>query len=1082
MADPKPRKKTTTSASAGKEKKKPARGTARAAKEPSGSSRAGKGAHVAKKELDGAGQKETSAAKKGRGSKGSQAERLEKSKKVAADTAATAETGGRRAKAQAVKQADSSPSESPKKTSKAVGKPAKAKPGTGSARVAERSMPKKSAELAELSPPGQAKPKISQVQVPSVESNSGTKQGGRGAQKGSRPKGLDRPGQALQTPVVQDTLFSETEEKETAEVVAAEAIATVETADRKVVADFSLLGLHEGVLAALKRVKYVRPTDVQALCLPHTIEGRDIAGFAQTGTGKTAVFLITASHRLLSEEMKSGEKGAPAVLVLVPTRELAAQIQSEADALLKELKITTLSIFGGSADIDKQTKALAAGVDVVVATPGRLFDLHRQGAISFDHVGLLVCDEADRMLDMGFVEDVERVLTLIPEKSQKLLFSATGSTKVHELAFEFLNNPEYIETTPEHITPENITQWCYATRAEEKFRVLLSSIREQNPTCAIVFTNTKVVAEWVGYKLAANGIEAEVLTGDIPQNRRLSLIKAIKNGEMKVLVATDVLSRGLHVTGLSHVYNFDVPDEPESFIHRIGRTARAGAKGSAITLVCEDYGYNMGAVEELLGFSVEMKDIPTAWLETEDRSDFPFDSTGRVKSIRSLQGAETGSASDSVTEAPVSERPLSPHAERPRPDRGPRPERDGHGGPAARSDQRNTDRSPHDRERMPAAAAARVSDRVAVESAPELIDNGRDAMRERTADRSGVRGGPGSQQPSAGNRPFGRRAPDERSARPERSYEERVQPARDRASRPADAYAATGAGFSEQRRSQSDSRATGASATRESKFVRRDERAKEVIEAALLAAARERELHSLAALRQEVDQLGSRLKSPELARKTVQKLGGGLVNAVRKAAPGLGGFLKRLGSLLEEPQESPVRFHSEDESGQTKGEPRRRKPNDAGRADSMPVQNERGGRPAADRDDWSHKRRSSSAVNGGESDAARKDRFGERQDNTSPSRHPRNHQADASGDRGPAPQRVREVEPESRVSFEREDSAGSIPVVEGEVIDQRQGFAQPVSTDAGHPRKQWRGNGQNDHRGPRRSHPHDRDRRRPERR
>ncbi|NBW80493.1 DEAD/DEAH box helicase, partial [bacterium] len=312
-------------------------------------------------------------------------------------------------------------------------------------------------------------------------------------------------------------------------------------------------------------------------------------------------------------------------------------------------------------DVERHVNELNQAVDIVVATPGRLLDLHRSKSLEFDDLQLLVIDECDRMFDMGFIDDVEYVLRHLPaERVQKLLFSATGSEKVKELAFEYLENPEYIETDPVRITPEKISQSAYAVTSEQKFLTLMGHLKANNPECAIIFTNTKVVAEWVGYKLACNGLNAEVLTGDLPQRKRMSLIKKIKDGKCNLLVATDVLSRGLHVANLSHVYNFDIPDDAESFIHRIGRTARAGATGHAITLICDDYGYNMGAVEKLLGFSIPLVRVPNDYLTATDTSDYPFDESGRVK----VFGQTTQSAEDHPkTEAREHEHKRERHVE-----------------------------------------------------------------------------------------------------------------------------------------------------------------------------------------------------------------------------------------------------------------------------------------------------------------------------------------------------------------------------------------------------------------------------------
>ena len=394
---------------------------------------------------------------------------------------------------------------------------------------------------------------------------------------------------------------------------------------------FSFLGFSDAILEAVRKQNFQNPTRVQALCLPHTLDGKDVAGFAQTGTGKTAVYLLTAAQKLLSQENRSIQPKKPHVLVVVPTRELADQVCQDARKLLNPLKLKSMAVFGG-VDVEKHVNELSQPVDIIVATPGRLLDLHRSKHLEFDDLQMLVIDECDRMFDMGFIDDVEYVLRHLPaERVQKLLFSATGSEKVKELAFEYLENPEYIETDPVRITPEKISQIAYAVSAEQKFLTLMGHLRANNPECAIIFTNTKVVAEWVGYKLACNGLNAEVLTGDLPQRKRMTLIKKIKEGKCNLLVATDVLSRGLHVANLSHVYNFDIPDDAESFIHRIGRTARAGATGHAITLICDDYGFNMGAVETLLGFSIPLADVPQNYLSAEDVSDYPFDETGRVK-------------------------------------------------------------------------------------------------------------------------------------------------------------------------------------------------------------------------------------------------------------------------------------------------------------------------------------------------------------------------------------------------------------------------------------------------------------------
>lgn len=451
--------------------------------------------------------------------------------------------------------------------------------------------------------------------------------------------------------------------------------APVPTALAAEVADvtFSYLGFSDQILEAIRKQNFDKPTRVQALCLPFTLDGKDVAGFAQTGTGKTAVYLLTAAHKLLNQENRQLQPHRPHALVVVPTRELADQVTQDAKRLLSGLKLKSLAVFGG-VDIERHISELSSAIDLVVATPGRLLDLHRSKKLELDDLQLLVIDECDRMFDMGFIDDVEYILRHLPaERVQKLLFSATGSEKVKELAFEYLDEPEYIETDPVRITPEKITQVAYAVTAEQKFLTLMGHIKANNPECGIIFTNTKVVAEWVGYKLSCNGLSAEVLTGDLPQRKRLGLIKKIKEGKCNLLVATDVLSRGLHVANLSHVYNFDVPDDAESFIHRIGRTARAGATGHAITLICDDYGFNMGAVEKLLGFSIPLAPVPNSYLALEDASDYPFDNTGRIKSF----GQTYGGATQDGTQDEVSQARSGSHQER-RDSRGPSSAQDRH--------------------------------------------------------------------------------------------------------------------------------------------------------------------------------------------------------------------------------------------------------------------------------------------------------------------------------------------------------------------------------------------------------------------
>ncbi len=351
---------------------------------------------------------------------------------------------------------------------------------------------------------------------------------------------------------------------------------------------------------AIAKMGWQTPTEVQELCLPYTLAGKDVAGFAQTGTGKTAVFLITVANRVLAMKAKNSSPKQPICVVLTPTRELAIQIESDARDLFKELDISSLAVYGG-VDYDKQAKAITAGVDVIVATPGRSRDYASKNILKRSNIEIFVCDEADRMFDMGFIDDVEFFLDKIPDSAQKLLFSATTNDSVKELAFEYLNTPEYISAQPDSITPELIDQKAYICDAQNKLRVMIGLLKEHNPSCAIIFTNTKLTGEWLEFKLNNNGLDTDLITGDLPQRKRINLIKRIKAGKVKALIATDVVSRGLHIAGVTHVYNFDLPDDASNYIHRIGRTARAGASGCAVSLVCEDYGDNLDKINQLLG-------------------------------------------------------------------------------------------------------------------------------------------------------------------------------------------------------------------------------------------------------------------------------------------------------------------------------------------------------------------------------------------------------------------------------------------------------------------------------------------------
>lgn len=382
------------------------------------------------------------------------------------------------------------------------------------------------------------------------------------------------------------------------------------------------------IIATIATIGWTAPTPVQGMCLPLTLTGRDVAGFAQTGTGKTGVFIITVAQRMMDQpapERTRKDVAVPEVLVLTPTRELTMQIDDDAKRVLAPLGIISMPVFGG-VDVEKQAAAFKDAPRMIVATPGRLKDFHQRKMVDLSQVKIFICDEADRMFDMGFIDDVEFFLDKIPENAQKLMFSATTNDNVKELAFEYLNQPAYISVNPEVLTPEKIEQHLVICDSSNKLRVMLGLLREHQPECSIIFTNTKMVAEWLHFKLSGNGINVDIITGDLPQSKRISLIQRIKQGEVKALIATDVASRGLHISKVSHVYNFDVPEDPANYVHRIGRTARAGESGKSYTLVCEDYGENMIGIQEMLGPTLAPKGewFNPEYLNIKDETGNPF--------------------------------------------------------------------------------------------------------------------------------------------------------------------------------------------------------------------------------------------------------------------------------------------------------------------------------------------------------------------------------------------------------------------------------------------------------------------------
>jgi ATP-dependent RNA helicase RhlB len=377
--------------------------------------------------------------------------------------------------------------------------------------------------------------------------------------------------------------------------------------------DFGTLDLPEPVMQGIREAGFVTATPIQEAALPLALKGKDVAGQSQTGTGKTAAFLISAFTRLLREDAQPGHGSEPRVLIIAPTRELVVQIDSDARLLGKHTPFRIQAVYGGI-DYNKQRESLAAGCDVLVGTPGRLIDYLKQHIWSPRKVEVLVIDEADRMFDMGFIADLRFILRRLPppDRRQSFLFSATLSFRVLELTWEFMNNPSQITIMPQQKTAERVEQMLYHVGREDKFPLLLGLLRREGSERILIFSNTREEARRLEDRLIRNGWDARALTGDVDQKRRLKILADFKDGQLPVLVATDVASRGLHIEAVTHVINWDLPQDAEDYVHRIGRTARAGATGHAIGLVDEASALNLEGIEKFIG-----QKIPVEWAEDE---------------------------------------------------------------------------------------------------------------------------------------------------------------------------------------------------------------------------------------------------------------------------------------------------------------------------------------------------------------------------------------------------------------------------------------------------------------------------------
>jgi ATP-dependent RNA helicase RhlB len=375
---------------------------------------------------------------------------------------------------------------------------------------------------------------------------------------------------------------------------------------------FSDLTLPDAVRQGIADAGFSECTPIQEQSLPIALTGRDVAGQAQTGTGKTAAFLVALFTRLLGRE-RSGDARTPRALILAPTRELVVQIEQDAQTLGAHCGFSIQAIYGG-VDYMLQKNALKDGADVVIGTPGRLIDYLKQKVYSLGQIEMLVIDEADRMFDMGFIADLRFILRRLPsyDKRQNMMFSATLNQRVMELAYEFMNLPEKVAVTPNQLTAERITQVMYHVGRKEKFGLLLGLLRKEGMARTMIFVNTKREAEFLFDRLNANDFPSKVLSGDVEQRKRLKILDDFRLGRLPIMIATDVASRGLHIDEVSHVINYDIPQDAEDYVHRIGRTARAGADGKAISLADEDGAFFIEPVVEY----IRMK-IPVEWADDD---------------------------------------------------------------------------------------------------------------------------------------------------------------------------------------------------------------------------------------------------------------------------------------------------------------------------------------------------------------------------------------------------------------------------------------------------------------------------------
>ena len=386
---------------------------------------------------------------------------------------------------------------------------------------------------------------------------------------------------------------------------------------------FDSFGFSPEIMQGIEDAGFKLCTPIQAEAMPIALDGQDVAGQAHTGTGKTAAFLLaTFQHLLTHPPGENRRRNQPRALMLAPTRELAVQIHKDAEVLGRHTGFRLGLVFGGTA-YEQQRRQLGEGVDILIGTPGRLIDYYKQHVYDLKAIQVIVLDEADRMFDLGFIKDIRYMLRRCPPPEQRLgmLFSATLSFRVKELAYEHMNNPESVTVKDDKITADNVVQTCYMAGNDEKIPLLIGLLKRMDAHRTIVFVNTKRGADMVWGYLEGNGFKAAVLSGDVPQKKRLSLLKQFKTNDLPILVATDVAARGLHIPNVTHVINYDLPEDAEDYVHRIGRTARAGASGDAISFACETFSFSLPDIERYIGHKMPMQPISADLLaEIDPRS------------------------------------------------------------------------------------------------------------------------------------------------------------------------------------------------------------------------------------------------------------------------------------------------------------------------------------------------------------------------------------------------------------------------------------------------------------------------------